>query len=119
MRQPARRRDNPCRLDSYPKGMNMTDQEINRKLAQAIGWKRKQMRSYGGAVFVLNRCWCLFSHRHWHTIGPIAQRYDCFPRLDDRHWYAKTIRANGSYADTPQQAIALAVIAAHEAGVLE
>lgn len=106
----------------------MTDQEINRKLAQAIGWKPKQIEISNGEVLVrldLTRRWDWTSLRvmnfmDWRVIGPIAQRYDCFPFGNGNGWcaYAESV-SRSVYSDTPQQAIALAVIAAYEAGVLK
>lgn len=100
----------------------MTDQKINRKLALAIGWKPKRIKSSGTAVLVRysDYCWARFDFRHWHIIGPIAQRYDCFPFFHIGKWltYASSIDLTVQ-ADTPQKAIALAVIAAHEAGLLK
>jgi hypothetical protein len=101
----------------------MTDLEIDKALALAIGWKRilpnpeadglKQCWVWTGSV------WRLFSHRDWNVIGPIAEKYDCFPlRLRGGIWEAIS---RGKYklgffgffnADTPQKAIALAVIGA-------
>lgn len=96
----------------------MTEQKINRKLAVAIGWKPKQIKTFGIAVLLHynDYYWSRFDFVDWRVIGPIAQRYDCFPKGKDQYgqWFA------GKYpygiADTPQKAIALAVIAAHEAG---
>ena len=93
----------------------MTDLEISKALALAIGWKPEQMRlpathrdgmqleiatNYGD-------CWRVFSYRDWNVIGPIAARHNCFPvRITSRLWLYKNVTA-----DTPQKAIALAVIA--------
>ena len=95
----------------------MTDIEIDRALALAIGWKDEpnKMRVsdlWGLQVWI--GYWSNFGHRDWRVIGPIAERYDCFPlRLSGRAWEAIS---RGKYklgfvkADTPQKAIALAVI---------
>ena len=98
----------------------MTDIEIDKALALAIGWKRilpnpeadglKQCWVWTGGV------WRLFTHRDWNVIGPIAEKYNCFPlRLRGGAWEAIS---RGKYklgfvkSDTPQKAIALAVIGA-------
>ena len=99
----------------------MTHTEINRKLALAIGWKPEQIKPNGSSIFVRHcALWCMFNYRHWHTIGPIAQRYDCFPRKNGSKWqgYVGHVCIM-QFADTPQKAIALAVIATHGSGVLE
>ena len=106
----------------------MTDIEIDRALALAIGWKQTYLSSQGICVHTgryFDRVKSdgrfrfgmrLFSHRDWNVIGPIAEKYDCFPlRLRGRAWEAIS---RGKYklrffnADTPQKAIALAVIGA-------
>jgi hypothetical protein len=96
----------------------MTDIEIDKALALAIGYKLFDVKFHDDmwAVVVYNGSWRVFSHRDWNVIGPIAERYDCFPlRLRGRAWEAIS---RGKYklgffnADTPQRAIALAVIGA-------
>lgn len=96
----------------------MTDLEIDKALALAIGYKLFDVKFHDDmwAVVVYNGSWRVFSHRDWNVIGPIAERYDCFPlRLRGRAWEAIS---RGKYklgffnADTPQRAIALAVIGA-------
>jgi hypothetical protein len=108
----------------------MTDMEISRALALAIGWKETlvlggYMLVYTGnpgdkvyfrkrGNFVHNHR--IFDYRDWAVAGPIAERYDCFPARTHIHvhlgeWWAR-FRGRGfpAYADTPQKAIALAVI---------
>lgn len=92
----------------------MTDLEISKALALAIGWAKVQENS--GAVWVTGDglYWPHeFNHREWSVAGPIAQRYNKFPYMHktlagvpDGKWvvWPDTI------ADTPQDAIALAVI---------
>jgi hypothetical protein len=96
----------------------MTDIEIDKALALAIGYKINDVKFHDDmwAVVVYSVCWRVFDHRDWNVIGPIAERYDCFPlRLRGRAWEAIS---RGKYklgffnADTPQRAIALAVIGA-------
>jgi len=92
----------------------MTDKEINRRLALAIGYARRDVKTYGnGVVQVLwgeNRR--IFDFMEWQTIGPIAEQYNCFPHkcnlLNLSEW-----RYGVHIAETPQKAIALAVIAAY------
>jgi hypothetical protein len=106
----------------------MTDIEINKALALAIGWPEHLIdagRYYSTdkvalclrpKVYPNVDVWKFFDYRDWNVIGPIAERYDCFPlRLRGRAWEAIS---RGKYklgffnADTPQRAIALAVIGA-------
>ena len=103
----------------------MTDNEISKALALAIGWK--DVETLGGHVlvrtgnpgdkvyfrkrgnFVHNHR--IFDYKEWSVIGPIAERYDCFPYLDSMHkWDVMNLERYYS-EDTPQKAIALAVIA--------
>ena len=93
----------------------MTDIEIDKALALAIGWKAQDIDSYEDvAVWWCDTKWRVFSHRDWNVIGPIAARYDCFPsrfRNGTRTEWGAYSTAYG-FADTPQRAIALAVIGA-------
>ena len=94
----------------------MTDLEIDRSLALAIGWRKtcESTKTFWVVEDSGNRR--VFTHKDWNVIGPIAARYDCFPfRLRGVAWEAIS---RGKYklaffnADTPQKAIALAVIGA-------
>lgn len=94
----------------------MTDLEISKALALAIGWKVKDISYVGQHLIVWNDDNLFskeFDYRDWAVIGPIAERYKCFPFKDP--WY-KWIAGVGGYpkvfADTPQKTIALAVIGA-------
>lgn len=98
----------------------MTDLEISKALALAIGWKPEQMRlpatPRDGMMMELATCygdyWRVFSYRDWNAIGPIAERYDCFPRryTIGSKWFVLSNKGIAEDADTPQKAIALAVI---------
>jgi len=101
----------------------MTDLEISKALALAIGWKEEQIDA--GRYFSLDRVVvCLrprmypneyvgkyFDYRDWNVIGPIAEKYDCFPYQNYEEQWATGWGA--AVADTPQKAIALAVIGAN------
>ena len=95
----------------------MTDLEIDKALALAIGYQATKVQAHESLWVYHDRYgWCVFSHRDWNVIGPIAARYYCFPlRLRGGAWEAIS---RGKYklgfvkADTPQKAIALAVIGA-------
>jgi len=96
----------------------MTDVEINKALALAIGWK--------GSDLILNhKCflYCfegqefvgVFDHKDWNVIGPIAEKYNMFPyrlRITEEREYWNVFTYKDNVADTPQKAIALAVIGA-------
>ena len=99
----------------------MTDLEISKALALAIGWPEYLMFVAGGKL----RCgrnykgwsWQVFDYRDWNAIAPIAERYDCFPQkgggiFGEEYWWSCIDGLGESYANTPQEAIALAVIAA-------
>lgn len=106
----------------------MTDLEISKALALAIGWKEEQIDA--GRYFGLDRVVvCLrprmypneyvgkyFDYRDWNVIGPIAEKYDCFPYLAyGGGWGCNLTGAHDEVVtDTPQKAIALAVIGAEK-----
>ena len=90
---------------------------ISKALALAIGWKESQMipsnatqRMY---IFETEETTVsqskIFDYRDWNVIGPIAERYDLFPRASGVGWYIPQ-SFTADYADTSQKAIALAVI---------
>lgn len=94
----------------------MTDLEISKALALAIGWKPEQMRENRlrkGELLVQSDDEYFarpFSYADWNVIGPIAARYDCFPMNVDAGWCSSNLQHAVAYADTPQKAIAMAVI---------
>jgi hypothetical protein len=94
----------------------MTELEISKALALAIGWKETDLLADGqstvevwapsrSAVHVMR--WRPFDYRDWAIIGPIAEKYDCFPRRVHGQW---TVGFDRPLETTPQEAIALAVI---------
>ena len=93
-----------------------SDLEIDRALALAIGWRKtcESTKTFWVVEDSGNRR--VFSHKDWNVIGPIAEKYDCFPfRLRGRAWEAISrvkYKLGFFNADTPQRAIALAVIGA-------
>ncbi len=97
----------------------MTDLEIDKALALAIGWEPYQMwvGSTGNLYLHVNSSWRVFSHLDWNVIGPIAARYNMFPyrlRITEERGYWNVFTYKDNVADTPQKAIALAVIGAKE-----
>ena len=95
----------------------MTDLEIDKALALAIGWNGNCVRNIGEVVILYTKQygWRVFSHRDWNVIGPIGERYHCFPveSVGKKQW-ASWVDGPVTYADTPQKAIALAVIGANK-----
>lgn len=98
----------------------MTDLEISAALALAIGWTEDRIDA--GKYFDSERCavclikkeyphegaWKFFDYRDWNVIGPIAERYDCFPRKSALgYWH---IPGTLEVYKTPQEAVAMAVI---------
>lgn len=99
----------------------MTDHEISKALALAIGYRKGETNFVGGKCYVPHdpepgAAWRTFDYRDWNVIGPIAARYDCFPAIASCHndeWHSMYGGSGPStYADTPQKAIAMAVIGA-------
>jgi hypothetical protein len=95
----------------------MTDLEISKALALAIGWKSTQMFCMGQHFYVVpSGRHRLFDYRDWNVIGPIAERYNCFPSrngLANLWWPPQVVvgkHIGHMMHDTPQKAIALAVI---------
>jgi len=93
----------------------MTDLEIDKTLALAIGWKADQIGVANGQVFVNRQQQngspysdaIYFSHKDPTVIWPIAERFDCFPYRVMGGWAAGV---EAAYADTAAKAVALAVI---------
>jgi hypothetical protein len=99
----------------------MTDLKISKALALAIGWKPEQMRFHKAQngyewMTILVRDFeqygPYFDYRDWNVTGPIAARYNTFPIEDAFGCWFSAIGTQGKNvsADTPQKAIALAVI---------
>lgn len=97
----------------------MTDLEINKQLALSIGYLPRDMFQQKSTVtddeYQMVRhenSWCCFDYKDWETIGPIAERYDLFPKKAAWSAYRWSIVTDkvGVFADIPQKAIALAVI---------
>jgi hypothetical protein len=90
----------------------MIDIEINKALALAIGWEHiglSALKEDAVCVRDVDGWWHTFDYRDWNVIGPIAEKYNCFPKHINSMWeiahYGEIYRA-----DTPQRAIAMAVI---------
>ena len=94
----------------------MNDLEISKRLALAVGWPAEDITDNFDPpqVFTPLVGWRVFDYRDWNVIGPIAERYKCFPRWSN---FVSGWRTDFSFgivcpSDTPQKAIALAVIGA-------
>ncbi len=92
----------------------MTDLEISKALALAIGWPTNdvQLDNVAGydAIYVFTGYqWQEFNYFDWNVIGPIAERFDCFPYKNyaGNQWGTDVTLG---WHDTPQKAGALAVI---------
>lgn len=110
----------------------MTDQEINKQLALVIGYLPEHViyNTYVNQIMIYRPVneyqvahpgvhvsrWSVFDYKTWGTIGPIAERYDCFPSKYTHlggKWQAfcaMDCYSETGIADTPQKAIAMAVI---------
>jgi len=88
----------------------VTDLELNRKLALAIGWREDQMEVLGDFLYVevVDDGYREFDHADWRVAGPIAKKFDCFPFYMAGLWWVGGTLGNPIKADTPQRAIAMA-----------
>lgn len=106
----------------------MTDTEIDKRLALAIGYRPKDVRQTLGRMVIVNRpveveteLWVEFDHTEWGTISPIAEKFDLFPvRITDGKWSrvvcgpAPAFLLTYIIESTPQRCIALAALCALE-----
>ncbi len=105
----------------------MTDLQIDRALALAIGWRQEQMHVSGSWLYVhfapsrsINSGWRRLFHKDPTVIWPIAERFDCFPYVITFGVWRSRCEINGQATFrihiNPCTAVALAVIAAHGGG---
>lgn len=102
---------------------DMTDAQISKALALAIGWQESDFFPYGDGSYVAVRFeshWREFDYTDEQIIWRVAERFDCFPYLLKRDGTWRTVfkDRDGLYmteaeADTAAKAVALAVIKAH------
>jgi hypothetical protein len=102
----------------------MTDIEISKHLALAIGWPATKIHTHmhgtGYAVSIIQPdmeyVLRIFDYRDWNVISPIAERYDCFPERCCGGWSAMVATDHLTWieADTPQKAIAMVIIGANK-----
>jgi len=99
----------------------MTDLEISRALALAIGWEPRRIFVTSDGRCGINRPQRIgspysdavyFDYRDPAIIWPIAERYDCFPIHEGLSFraFVNVRRARLAWGDTPAKAVALAVI---------
>ena len=90
----------------------MTDLEIDRALALAIGYQPTKVQAHESLwVYHDRHGWRVFSHKDWNVIGPIAKKFRLL--VDFKACVAwQPNMSVGTRGDTPQKAIALAVIGA-------
>ena len=87
----------------------MNDLEISKALALAIGWPQAAVYGMLGCMVSKGTGWKSFDYRDWAVAGPIAEKFDCFPKKINGMW--EVPHSGEIYrADTPQRTIALAVI---------
>lgn len=100
----------------------MTDAEISRRLALAIGWDVLPLEDGDEVATVIDRVSSVdryFDYRDPAVIWPVAERFDCFPyKVDKKYgWGVNVFSEKDGWkyieADTAAKAVALAVIAAH------
>jgi hypothetical protein len=107
----------------------MTNTEIDRKLALAIGWKPESISDVelqdGSIIVMVIKNPCLryrFSHQGPTVILPIMERHDCFPhKLANGEWVSNFQNMPGVAAGVhtnPRTAAALAVIKAKDMGLI-
>lgn len=96
---------------------DMTDLEISKALALAIGWKQVLTSVAADTCYVkfgLEKTWRVFGYRDPAVIWPIAEQFDCFPykvsNILEYRWCSEKSEIDAHYADTPEKAVALAVI---------
>lgn len=96
----------------------MTDAEISRRLALAIGWKHvKESPAWIRAlVSETGNMWRAFDYRDPAVIWPIAERFNAFPVASDwggwvAYYDCTKIKCA---AETAAKAVALVVIKYHE-----
>ena len=98
----------------------MNDLEISKALVIAIGYLPVDVRIYSAIddMLLVQRqagilpIWRIFDYREWDVIGPIAEKYNAFPIMSSNGtWSASTEQCNWvDGMDTPQKAIAMAII---------
>lgn len=98
---------------------DMTDAQVSKALALAIGWQKSEIIDYPNQDYVgirtkiVTPCVRFFSYKFPAVIFPIAERFDCFPaHIGGGEWRAYPLPSSTRpvFADTAAKAVALAVI---------
>lgn len=97
----------------------MTDAEISRRLALAIGYAPEDIGHFNPPhdmriVVPFGNGWRLFSYKSPSVIWPIAERFNKWPRKEGDVWKCDPSFTASITADTAAKAVALAVIKHHE-----
>jgi hypothetical protein len=101
---------------------DMTDAQISKALALAIGYRPEDVRTAPDAckVVEVNRpciygdSWYRFDYDSPDVIWRVAEHYAMFPQQTDEGWHVTLSDwLNNRFSDTAAKAVALAVIAAH------
>lgn len=100
----------------------MSDLQISKALALAIGWRPEQITHYEGQDYIGlpwtyagRPCIKIFSYKFPSVIWPIAERYDAFPIRQGPFWVARSWSAEKfvysfSKESPTAKAVALSVI---------
>lgn len=106
----------------------LSDLEISKTLALAIGWDQQLFRERDGLLYIIQRQFGIalvegkpmdtgriFDYRDPVIAFAVAERYDCFPFKSGAGWVSDIADEEGNgvnshWASTPQKAIAMAVI---------
>lgn len=98
----------------------MDDNEINARVAGIEGWKYRTDGQWwqrpgksAGHDFYVSFLPPPYA-TDWAWVGPLILKYRILLKGHETWWYADCFGAREQEADTPQRAICLAVIAAHE-----
>jgi hypothetical protein len=105
----------------------MTNIEISRRLALAIGYRPEHVSTIFDCIKVWHGGeWITFNHQHAHTIYPIAEHFKMMPVWNTQYnqWTIAKVAPRGSMPsivlnDDPRTCIALAVIEAADRGMLK
>lgn len=113
---------------------SLNDIQISYKLAIAIGWRATSCdedpypdvlvfddspKATPYCAVWFESYWRKFDYRDPAVLWPIAAKFDCFPRLHsgryEGRWEAYLEGSGWFYEDTPEKAVAFAVIRMQEA----
>lgn len=99
---------------------DMTDAQISKALALAIGYRPEDVRVPLDSVAEVRRScsfgvlWMTFDYKSPSVIWAVAEHYAMFPQQTDEGWHVTLSDwLNNRFSDTAAKAVALAVIRAH------